>query len=104
MSLYDGTEMGNPAAYSASKGGVTQLTRWLSTVLAPNIRANTISPGGIFRNQPKEFVRRFESLVPMGRMSTEQDLKGAIAYLSSDLSEYVTGQNIVVDGGQTNTL
>jgi len=99
MSIYEGTEMGNPAAYAASKGGVIQLTRWLSTSLAPDVRANTVSPGGIFRNQPKIFVKRFESLVPLGRMATEQDLKGAIAYLSSDLSEYVTGQNIVVDGG-----
>jgi len=99
MSLYEGTQMGNPAAYAASKGGVIQLTRWLSTSLAPHIRVNTLSPGGVYRDQPKKFVNRFESMVPLGRMASEQDLKGAIAYLSSDLSEYVTGQNIVVDGG-----
>ena len=100
-SLYEGTQMGNPAAYSASKGGLIQLTRWLSTTLAPEIRVNVISPGGVFRNQPAEFVTRYESRVPMKRMATEEDFKGTIAYLASDLSGYVTGQNILVDGGWT---
>ena len=101
LSLYEGTAMGNPAAYSASKGGLLQLTRWLSTTVAPNIRVNSISPGGIWRDQPIEFVKRYESRTPLGRMATEEDFKGVIAYLSSDLSSYVTGQNIVVDGGWT---
>jgi NAD(P)-dependent dehydrogenase (short-subunit alcohol dehydrogenase family) len=98
-SLYEGTEMGNPAAYSVSKGGLIQLTRWLSTTLAPCIRVNTISPGGVFRNQSKEFIKRYEARVPMKRMATEEDLKGIVAYLSSDLSKYVTGQNFMIDGG-----
>ena len=55
-SLYEGTSMGNPAAYGVSKGGLAQLTRWLSTTLAPNVRVNAMAPGGIFRNQAKEFV------------------------------------------------
>jgi NAD(P)-dependent dehydrogenase (short-subunit alcohol dehydrogenase family) len=100
-SLYTGTEMGNPAAYAASKGGLIQLTRWLSTSLAPEIRVNAISPGGIFRNQPKKFVNRYEARTPLRRMATEEDLKGIVAYLASDLSAYVTGQNIVIDGGWT---
>lgn len=99
MSLYEGTEMGNPAAYAASKGGVVQLTRWLSTVLAPNVRINAITPGGVWRNQDKKFIERFCSRTPLGRMSTEEDLKGVIMYLASDLSSYVTGQNILIDGG-----
>lgn len=99
MSIYEGTTMGNPAAYAASKGGLTQLTRWLATNLAPNIRVNTLSPGGVFRRQPKAFTDRFVKRTPMRRMATEEDLKGAVAYLASDLSRYVTGQNIVVDGG-----
>ena len=98
-SLYEGTQMGNPAAYAASKGGLIQLSRWLSTTLAPDIRVNAISPGGVFRNQPKEFVKCYESRVPLGRMASEEDFKGVIAYLASDLSTYVTGQNILVDGG-----
>ncbi len=98
-SLYEGTNMGNPAGYSASKGGLIQLTRWLATTIAPEIRVNTISPGGVWRDQPKKFVERYESRVPLARMATEEDFKGVIAYLSSNLSAYVTGQNIVVDGG-----
>ena len=100
-SLYAGTNMGNPAAYAASKGGLIQLTRWLSTTLAKEIRVNSISPGGIFRDQPNEFVSKYEDRAPLGRMGTEEDFKGIIAYLSSDLSAYVTGQNILVDGGWT---
>jgi NAD(P)-dependent dehydrogenase (short-subunit alcohol dehydrogenase family) len=98
-SLYRDTSMGNPAAYAASKGGLTQLSRWLATTLAPQIRVNTISPGGVFRNQPEVFVRRYEARTPMGRMATEDDFRGAVAYLASDLSRYVTGQNLAVDGG-----
>jgi len=97
--LYEGTSMANPAAYAASKGGVEQMTRWLATTLAPAVRVNCISPGGIFRNQPEVFVSRYEASTPMGRMATENDFRGAFAYLASDLSGYVTGQNLVVDGG-----
>jgi len=100
-SLYEGTSMGNPAAYAASKGGLIQLTRWLSTTLAPEIRVNSISPGGIFRGQPKSFVKNYENLTPLERMATEEDFKGITAYLSSELSAYVTGQNLLVDGGWT---
>jgi len=101
LRLYDGTTMGNPAAYAASKGGLIQLTRWLSTVLAPAVRVNCISPGGVFRRQPEAFVERYVSRTPLGRMGVEEDFKGAIAYLASDLSAYVTGQNLMVDGGWT---
>jgi NAD(P)-dependent dehydrogenase (short-subunit alcohol dehydrogenase family) len=97
--LYEGTPMGNPAAYAASKGGVIQLTRWLATTLAPDIRVNAISPGGVFRNQPTVFVQRYEARTPLGRMAVEDDLRGAVAFLASDLSRYVTGHNLPVDGG-----
>lgn len=100
-SLYEGTNMGNPAGYSASKGGLIQLTSWLATTVSPDIRVNSISPGGVWRNQPSKFVERYESRTPLGRMATEEDFKGVVAYLASDLSAYVTGQNIVVDGGWT---
>lgn len=98
-SLYEGTGMGNPAGYGVSKGGLIQFTRWLATTVAPNVRVNAISPGGIFRNQPDEFVRRYQSKTPLARMATEDDFRGAVAYLASDMSGYVTGQNLVVDGG-----
>ena len=97
--IYDDTQMGNPAAYAASKGGLIQLTRWLATTLAPDIRVNVISPGGIFRSQPEVFVSRYEAKTPLRRMAREDDFKGAIAYLASNLSAYVTGQNLIVDGG-----
>ena len=93
--------MGNPSAYAASKGGLVQLTRWLATVLAPKVRVNSISPGGVFRDQPDEFCQRYIERTPMRRMATEEDLKGAIAYLATDLSSYVTGHNLIVDGGWT---
>jgi NAD(P)-dependent dehydrogenase (short-subunit alcohol dehydrogenase family) len=99
LTLYDGTSMGNPAAYAASKGGLIQLTRWLATTLAPAVRVNAISPGGIARNQPESFVSKYQALTPMGRMGTETDFIGVIAYLASDLSAWVTGQNFAIDGG-----
>lgn len=101
MSLYDDTEMGNPAAYGVSKAGLLQLTRWLATVLAPEIRVNSLTPGGVYRNQPQIFQERYCQKTPLQRMATEEDFKGAIAYLASDLSAYVTGQNLIVDGGWT---
>jgi NAD(P)-dependent dehydrogenase (short-subunit alcohol dehydrogenase family) len=97
--LYEGTSMSNPAAYAASKGGLIQLTRWLATTVAPDVRVNSISPGGIFRGQPEEFVNRYKDRTPLGRMANEEDFRGVIAYLSSDLSQYVTGINIPIDGG-----
>ena len=97
--LYEGTEMGNPAAYAASKAALLQLTRWLSTTLAPDVRANAICPGGIFRNQASSFVKRYEERTPLARMATEQDIVGAFVYLATDLSSYVTGQTLRVDGG-----
>jgi NAD(P)-dependent dehydrogenase (short-subunit alcohol dehydrogenase family) len=101
MGLYEGTAMGNPAAYAASKGGLIQLTRWLATVLAPQVRVNCISLGGIERGQPAVFQQRYAARTPLGRMGVEEDIKGAAAYLASDLSAYVTGHNLVVDGGWT---
>lgn len=97
--LYEGTTMGNPAAYSASKGGLIQLTKWLATTLAPHVRVNAISPGGIFRGQPEQFINRYVARTPLGRMATEDDFRGTVAYLATGLSKYVTGQNVYVDGG-----
>ena len=98
--LYKGTQMSNPAAYAASKAGLIQFTRWLSTTVSPEIRVNSISPGGVFRSQPEVFVKRYIEKTPMRRMAEEDDFRGAIAYLASDMSRYVTGHNLVVDGGR----
>jgi NAD(P)-dependent dehydrogenase (short-subunit alcohol dehydrogenase family) len=97
--LYEGTQMANPAAYAASKGGLIQLTRWLATTLAPNIRVNAIAPGGVAAHQADSFVQRYEARTPLGRMATEDDLRGAIAYLAGDMSAFVTGEVLSVDGG-----
>jgi NAD(P)-dependent dehydrogenase (short-subunit alcohol dehydrogenase family) len=100
-SLYEGTDMQNPVAYGASKGGLLQLMRYLANLLAPTVRVNSISPGGIQRGQAASFIDRYSRRVPLGRLATEDDLRGAFAYLSSDLSAYVTGHDLVVDGGWT---
>lgn len=99
--LYENTDMANPAAYGASKGGLIQLARYLATTMAPGVRVNAISPGGVWRDQPAAFHQRYLDRTPLRRMATEEDLKGAVAYLASDLSAYVTGHNLVVDGGWT---
>lgn len=99
--LYEGQSFGTPAAYAASKGGLMQMTRWLATTLAPNIRVNAIVPGGIERGQPESFIRNYASRVPLRRMGREEDIKGAAVFLASDLSAYVTGQCLAVDGGWT---
>ena len=97
--LYEGVPMSNPAAYSVSKAGLIQLMRWLSTTLPPHVRANSVSPGGIERSQPSKFKARYEGRTPMGRMGKERDVVEAISFLLSDGALYITGQNIVVDGG-----
>lgn len=99
--LYEGTQMVNPAAYGVSKGGILQLTRHLAALLAPKVRVNSISPGGVSRGQPENFQKKYCQKTPLKRMATEEDMKGAVAFLASDLSRYVTGHNLVVDGGFT---
>lgn len=99
--LYEGTEMTNPAAYSASKGGLLSTTRWLSTVLAPQVRVNMVSPGGIERGQDAGFVERYKKRTPLGRMATEDDVTGMVALLLSPEGAYMTGQHMLVDGGWT---
>lgn len=99
--LYEGTDMGNPAAYNASKAALIQLTRYLSAALAPDVRVNCVSPGGISRGQPELFAARYADRVPLGRMAVEEDFKGVAQLLFSDLGAYITGQNFLVDGGWT---
>lgn len=100
-SLYEGTGLNNVAGYAVSKAGVAQLARWLATTMAPKVRVNSVTPGGIIRGQPKEFIERYEELTPLGRMGKEQDLTGPVLFLASDQSSYVTGHDLVVDGGFT---
>jgi NAD(P)-dependent dehydrogenase (short-subunit alcohol dehydrogenase family) len=97
--LYAETAMQNPAAYGASKGGLIQLGRYLASIMAPRVRVNCLSPGGIARGQDPRFVTRYADRTPLHRMGTEEDLKGSIALLASDASAYITGTNLFVDGG-----
>ncbi|MBU1323263.1 SDR family oxidoreductase [Patescibacteria group bacterium] len=100
-SEYAGKPMGVPAAYAASKGGVIALTKYFASLYAPKIRVNCVTPGGIFDNQPENFVKKYSAKTMLGRMAKKNEVSGAILYLASDLSSYVTGANIVVDGGLT---
>ena len=97
--LYEGTNFGNPAGYAISKSGLLGLTRWLATTIAPEIRVNAIAPGGIRNNQPNSFIKKYSQKTLLGRMANYEDMKGAVSYLASDLSSYVTGQILSVDGG-----
>ena len=98
--LYEGTNLGNPAAYSVSKGGLIQLTRWLATTLAPKVRVNSIVAGGIQRNQPSAFIEKYSNGVPLSRMALEKDIVDPILFLLSDMSSYITGEVLHVDGGR----
>jgi len=97
--LYEKLDMSNPAAYAVSKSGLIQLTKWLSTTLSPDVRVNSLSPGGIYRHQPREFVERYCERTPLRRMANEGEISSVVAFLASGLSSYITGQNIMVDGG-----
>lgn len=91
-----------PPAYGASKAAVINLTRYLATLWAPHgVRVNALSPGGVLGDQDEEFKRKFCDRVPLGRMATASDLRGPLLFLASEASSYVTGTELVVDGGFT---
>ena len=104
--LKDGVESGDqpkkPISYSAIKHGVVGVTKYLATYFeSGNVRCNALSPGGVYQNQPIEFVERLNKLIPLKRMANEDEYKGAIKFLCSDASKYMNGQNIVIDGGRS---
>ena len=91
-----------PPAYGASKAAVVNLTRYLATLWAPyGVRVNALSPGGVLGGQDEEFKRKFCERVPLGRMATPEDLCGPLVFLASQASSYVTGTELIVDGGFT---
>lgn len=91
-----------PPAYGASKAAVVNLTRYLATLWAPRgVRVNALSPGGVLGDQDEEFKHKFCNRVPLGRMATAEDLRGPLLFLASQASAYVTGTELVVDGGFT---
>lgn len=91
-----------PVTYSVVKTGLIGLTRYLATYWADRgIRVNAISPGGIYDGQPEEFVSRLQKLIPLTRMARVDEYQGAILFLCSDASSYMTGTNLVIDGGRS---
>ena len=99
-SKYLNKVINTPAAYAVSKAGVVGLTLHLASYWAKNkVRVNTLSPGGIFSGQNKKFVNNYSKRIPLNRMANKEEMVGAVLYLASDASSYVTGQNIFVDGG-----
>lgn len=98
--IYDGTNMSMPVEYAAIKSGLIHLTRYMAKYFkGMNIKVNTLSPGGILNNQPQKFLDRYNSFAISKGVLEASDLKGTLAYLLSDMSKYVNGQNIIVDDG-----
>jgi gluconate 5-dehydrogenase len=107
--IYGDTGIDNPCNYGPAKAGVIQFTRWLATYLGPDgVRVNAVTPGGFyneaFEDRPdyeEVFVANYRERTPLGRMGDDTDMKGVAAFLCSDASKWVTGENVIVDGGWT---
>ena len=96
--LYNGGT--KPATYIAMKAGLVGLTRWMATTWAPEVRANALSPGGVENHQDPAFIERYNERVPLKRMAQPEEYRGAVQFLCSDASKYLTGVNLVMDGGR----
>ena len=102
FNIYENTNINPPVAYSAIKGGLISFNRYLASYFAKfQIRSNCVSPGGVLDNQDPIFIKNYENKVPMGRLAKPNDIAPLVSFLLSDDSKYITGQNILVDGGWT---
>ena len=102
LSIYENTDINPVAPYAAIKGGIINLSRYLASYYGPaGIRVNVVSPGGIFNNQDPVFVANYENKVPMKRMGKPSDIAPAVSFLLSNEAQYITGQNLLIDGGWT---
>lgn len=101
-SIYGNSGINSPVAYATSKAALINLSRYIATHFAEaGIRCNTLSPGGVFNNQSEDFLKNYTALTPLGRMASAEDYQAAIVFLMSPGSSYMTGANLVVDGGWT---
>jgi NAD(P)-dependent dehydrogenase (short-subunit alcohol dehydrogenase family) len=100
--LPDDKQNVKPITYSAAKWAVVGMTKYLAVYFAEKgIRVNCLSPAGVYNDHPEEFVQRISSVIPMARMANVDEYKGAIMFLASDASSYMTGANLIIDGGRT---
>lgn len=98
-SFYLGTQINSPCVYAASKSAIIGMTKYLAAYWGAKIRVNSISPGGVESGQNEIFKEKYSNRVPMNRMAKPEEIVGSVIFLASDASSYITGQNIIIDGG-----
>ena len=103
MRLYGDEDRKTPEIYGATKAAMINITKYFAAYMAPNnVRVNCISPGGVFHEEENEtFLKKYSEKVPLGRKAKVSEIAGSIVYLASDEASYITGQNLIIDGGWT---